>query len=119
LTGTRINEFAYDDNNNVIKSVTITPNKEKTTHEYTYDANGNKIKEVTVTPSGNVNTCEYTYDAGGNLIRSLGKDSEGVKVDISKEYQLVYIPYDLGELSGKTKELFTKDLGIDIDESKE
>ena len=85
-------EFAYNDNGDFLKEVTIRPNYNQT-KEYEYDKNGRLVKESVkssltfegeTTDSGSVT--EYVYDTNGNLINETITLLNGTKTSYDYSY---------------------------------
>ena len=86
----------------MIKKVYTDSDGDKIVYDYTYDAEGNLIKEVYTYFDGDKTIYDYTYDTEGNLIKRVYTQSDGKIETWEKEWQFVYIPFDLSE---KTEEL--------------
>jgi len=144
---TFVYDYAYDQNNNLIKEVRTDSNGRKMTYDCIYNEEGNLIKEVYTDYNGKEITYGYSYDASGRLIKetydnfngewsiydfiydekgSLIKETyTGKRTSLSTQttettettYKLVYIPYDISQLSEPTRDVFEAQLDIVVTES--
>ena len=105
-----INESTYDESGRLIKEVTTSYINGTTVTDYTYDAMGREIKQVIVNSSIGTNIFENAYDENGNHIRYYHTAPNGKVEQWFREYKFVYIPYDLSEISEKTREIFATEL---------
>ena len=105
-----ITENTYDESGRLIKEILISMKNETIVTDYTYDAMGREIKKVVNRPSLGINTFENAYDDNGNHIGYCHTAPDGEVEQWFREYKFVYIPYDLSEISEKTKEIFSEDL---------
>ena len=110
IFGKTIHDYTYDKNGKLIKTVSTYSTENKDITEYTYDASGKLIKEFTTKYTNATYTYTYEYDANGNLIKETYQ-SIGSPIITKYTYKLVYIPYDIDDLSNNTKYLL-EDYGI-------
>lgn len=98
---TKMREYTYDARGNLLMEVYQYVGSNgyvyKVTDEYEYDDRNNLIRHTNTGNDGRECVYEYTYDEYGNKVKRVYTDSDGEVQIVTVEYDIVYIPFELGE----------------------
>lgn len=91
-------EWTYDENGNVTKYVyEKNDGLISSTEEYVYNENGFLIKKLYTDNQGLWESFQYIRDEDGNVVRYKRRKNGETIEDVSIQYVLVYLPYDMPE----------------------
>ena len=90
-------DYTYDRSGNMIKKVFTSGNGDTVTTDYVYDSENRQIKETETAEYGVSYVIETFYDENGNRTKFVLTQSNSRQTVEFKQYELVYIPYDLSD----------------------